>query len=666
MDPRLRALVITSGIVEYNAVCYHVGDLWEVTTSKGTIYDRGTFEENWDVTIAQIDLIDGRVAAEISESIDYVQPNLIIFVGTATGINGARYGDIVFANKIYLLESSDSGDFSPKEIMSIPYRLQQRAKHQARKGNWIERTIQFSSYYTHRSYVFIGSILFGKERDLKLSSQYKGFRAIEFDVPAEYYSHESDNIAIVKGIYNSQENHDIEEDNIAIKQYYAAGYASAFAFEFLSKVDLATLSPENPTDPPPLPSPKKNKARNLVVSKITLSNIKCFRKLEVDLKEGENFHGWTTILGDNAVGKSTLLRSIVLGLCNEGDAVALIKEMSGDLIREGEDRGCITIHLIEDKKTRGKKYTITTTIEKTDNKTEIVRQTTDPVENFPWDDIFVCGYGAYRSQRADISYKEYKTIDAVRSLFNQQTTLQNPEIILLRQEPEIRQILEEKLKNILMLDIPEYGLQYSKRGLEIVGSWGRMPLESLSDGYRSTATWVLDFIGWLIYAERLVSNPDIGGILIVDELEQHLHPRWQRYIVSRLRQQFPKTQIIVTTHTPLVAAGIADVDRGMLLKLKRDDLLGEIVIQRIDLETIAGKPADRVLTSEAFDLLTTRNDRSHDDVDRYTQLLGKKQRTDDEEAELQRLKPIIKDRFNNGETTAAQIAEEAIDVALQK
>ncbi len=402
----------------------------------------------------------------------------------------------------------------------------------------------------------------------------------------------------------------------------------------------------------------------LTISKIELYNIRCFKHCIIDLTQQHSY--WLMLLGDNAIGKSTLLKSIVLGLCNESDAAALIKiaESSGEFIKKGEKEGHIIIHLRESSLSKQKKLTITTTIHKTaEDAPEIVRQETQPAKNFPWADIFVCGYGAYRSKQADTSYEQYRSIDAVKSLFDHQTSLQNPELILLRQDPHIRTILEEKLRNILMLDT-DHTIHYTKRGLEIAGPWGRMPFQTLSDGYRSTTIWVLDFIGWLIHAERLLGNPDIGGILIIDEIEQHLHPRWQRHIVQRLRQQFPKTQIIASTHTPLVAAGIADVDQSMLLKLERNEE-NEISLKVIDKEQVAGKRADQVLTSDAFGLYTTRNERSHDDVDRYTKLLGKKIRTEAEETELEQLRSQVNSRFSSGETYFEQLVEKAVDEVLK-
>jgi energy-coupling factor transporter ATP-binding protein EcfA2 len=406
--------------------------------------------------------------------------------------------------------------------------------------------------------------------------------------------------------------------------------------------------------------------KNLIISGIEINNIRCFEELTIQLGSTEKTIRWSMILGNNAVGKSTLLRCIALGLCNESDAVALMKAVSGGFVRKGVQEGFIKIHLREDKKTkRPEKYTITTRIsQKSEDGSEIVRQETEPATDFPWSDIFVCGYGAYRAAQAHSSFEQYEVRDAVSSLFDPQASLQNPEIVLLRHDPEVREQLEQKLLKILMLDEPGYKLNFTKRGLELDGPWGRLPFQVLSDGYRSTTQWVLDFIGWLIHAERLIDNPDIGGILLIDELEQHLHPRWQRYIVQRLRQQFPKTQIIASTHTPLAASGIVDEEDSLLLKLEQQ-VNGSINLKVLDKELLAGKRADQVLTSEAFGLITTRNPGSEDEINRYTALLGKVERTEVEETELQELKPRVQNILRNGENAVEQMVATAVDETLQ-
>jgi predicted ATPase len=414
------------------------------------------------------------------------------------------------------------------------------------------------------------------------------------------------------------------------------------------------------------------RGQELVISRLEIKNIKCFRELSIDFKH-QQIDRWTMLLGDNAIGKSTLLKCIALGLCNASDAAALtrISDMNSEFIRTGETQGSIAIELQREKlsKNSGKKYTITTTITKdaTGTSEEITQETIPPIETkeFPWADIFVCGYGSSRSQSADTGHQRYNIFEAVQSLFSHEVRLQNPELILRRQEPKVVKLFQEKLQSILMLDEEGDQIYVGKTGLNIVGPWGDVNFNKLSDGYRSTTLWIFDFLGWLIYAGRLNDNHEIGGILIIDELEQHLHPRWQRNIVELLRRQFPKTQIIASTHTPLLAAGVADIDESCLLKLERDEN-NEIKIVKIDRSEIAGKRADQILTSHAFDLLTTRNNKSHDEVDRYTELLAKSAPTPDESAELEYLQPLIQSRLTISETPTAQKVEQLLEEALKK
>jgi ABC-type multidrug transport system ATPase subunit len=495
--------------------------------------------------------------------------------------------------------------------------------------------------------------------------------------------------------------------------------------------------------------------RNLLVSNIELINIRCFDSLNISIEENNQPIELAVLLGDNAIGKTTLMRSLALGLCNQGDATALIRSVSGDFIRQGSDEGFIRIKLQDmrvdeksmknlgdedfllsrallnafptkrrldflcneldlnleditqldnpievmvallvlqmkfenrldqlvesarklnpgnhslrefDQQERTKTYIITTQIIKQNEDAEIIRQTIEPDTDFLWSDIFVCGYGSNRTTQTYANYESYRSSDAVHSLFSSQPKFQDPELVLLRRDPETRKEIEHLLLDILMLDGSEHKIHYTDRGIEVEGPWGRQPLQVMSDGYRSTTQWVLDFMGWLIQANRLLNNSDIGGILLIDEIEQHLHPRWQRHILQRLRQKFPKTQIIASTHTPLVAAGIADIDSGVLLKLGQD-VDGHTDVRVIDKRFLDGKRADQILTSEAFGLFTSRNPGSQDDVDRYSELLSNSARTEAEEAEFQSLRSHIQDAFNDGETEAAQIVRKAVGVALQE
>jgi predicted ATP-binding protein involved in virulence len=499
------------------------------------------------------------------------------------------------------------------------------------------------------------------------------------------------------------------------------------------------------------PSSSLKAVRNLLISNIELINIRCFSNLNISLEENGQPIELAVLLGDNAIGKTTLMRSLSLGLCSRSDSISLMRSISGGFVRQGYDEGFIKIKLSDvsidkishanknlslyralqsafatehklktlcdeldldleeivstnnelndkrmtlvlwmqnkgrldelikvarkqsptnhslqefDKQEMTKTYTITTRITKQTEKIEFIEQNIEPDTDFLWSDIFVCGYGSNRTTQTYTNYESYRSSDAVQSLFSSQPKFQDPELVLLRRDPETRKQIEHLLLDILMLDGSEHKIHYTDRGIEVEGPWGRQPLQVMSDGYRSTTQWVLDFMGWLIQANRLLNNPGIGGILLIDEIEQHLHPRWQRHILQRLRQKFPKTQIIASTHTPLVAAGIADVDQSILLKLERNEA-NEISLKVIAKELVAGKRADQILTSDAFDLYTTRNECSHDDIDRYNKLLSKDIRTESEELELEQLRSIIQNRFNNGETYTEQLVEKLVDEALQ-
>jgi len=80
-----------------------------------------------------------------------------------------------------------------------------------------------------------------------------------------------------------------------------------------------------------------------------------------------------------------------------------------------------------------------------------------------------------------------------------------------------------------------------------------LELIQLSDGYRNLLALVLDFARRLAQAHPNWPNPlEAPGILIIDEIELHLHPKWQQTVIPNLRAAFPNTQIIAATHSPEV------------------------------------------------------------------------------------------------------------------
>ena len=96
--------------------------------------------------------------------------------------------------------------------------------------------------------------------------------------------------------------------------------------------------------------------------------------------------------------------------------------------------------------------------------------------------------------------------------------------------------------------------------LDITGQ-PRLPFSALSDGQRN----MIAMVGDLAFKAAQL-NPHLGpdvlgktpGIVLIDELDLHLHPRWQRHVVEDLRRIFPEVQFIATTHSPFIVQTMRD------------------------------------------------------------------------------------------------------------
>ncbi len=151
---------------------------------------------------------------------------------------------------------------------------------------------------------------------------------------------------------------------------------------------------------------------------------------------------------------------------------------------------------------------------------------------------------------------------------------------------------------------------------------GRARLAALSDGYLTTAGWVVDMIArWIDREQRLGReiadkfNETMEGLVLLDEVDLHLHPRWQRRVIRDLKALFPRLSFVITTHQPLTLLG---ADPGEIFILRRD-AAGAIDVQQIDLPK--GLRADQVLTGEWFGLSTTLDPDTLSLLDEHRRLL---------------------------------------------
>ena len=270
-----------------------------------------------------------------------------------------------------------------------------------------------------------------------------------------------------------------------------------------------------------------------------------------------------------------------MGICDQNSAASLLRELPGDFIRKNKSEGTIKIDL---KRANGKKYRISTKIKSLRTFERVyqkryelegeknVEKEIKLEENFPWEAIFVSGYGAGIRTQGTSDFQHYVPADAVYPLFRYDVPLQNPELAVRRFVDNARKkakgevnlsqkLADEMLNSIKELIEPILNLKkrdeliLASTGIQVKGYWGKAELGALGDGYKSTITWLLDLMSWWMLYKKVHNPKSIRGIVIVDEIEQHLHPQWQLKIMELLAKAWPRIQFISSTHSPLVISG---------------------------------------------------------------------------------------------------------------
>lgn len=132
----------------------------------------------------------------------------------------------------------------------------------------------------------------------------------------------------------------------------------------------------------------------------------------------------------------------------------------------------------------------------------------------------------------------------------------------------------------------------------------RVPFPALSDGYRAFLGWVGDLLYHI--CETCPPDPDIEltdnkGIVMVDEIDLHLHPKWQLTILRTLGRVLPNIQFIVTSHSPLLVGGLEWMN--IIVMAPEPGQASKATRYR---QAVYGLDADQVLLTDFFGLESTR------------------------------------------------------------
>jgi energy-coupling factor transporter ATP-binding protein EcfA2 len=328
------------------------------------------------------------------------------------------------------------------------------------------------------------------------------------------------------------------------------------------------------------------------LKKVSLVGIRAFGGLSLEVVEGSAARRQTLVLGRNGTCKSTLLRALALAMAPPSEAVALLEKQGGGFLAQGQARGQILLEL-EDFDL-GRSLEVFLELErKGDGREEIAAHTGLPER--PW---FVCGYGTSRGVTSpqNTQGSGYKYMDAVGTLFDARASLVDTELMLRRLKDfwgtsRYEQVMVGVLK-ALGLD-ERHRLELGKGGGVFASGpevGEQVPLGAWADGYKVTFQWLIDFYGWAMHAGAFRQGK-VAGVVLVDEIEQHLHPSMQADLLPRLGEMLPEVQLVATTHSPLTAMGAGS---GSLVPLHR---VGDKIEMKVA-PSLAGYTMEDVLTDE--------------------------------------------------------------------
>jgi energy-coupling factor transporter ATP-binding protein EcfA2 len=374
---------------------------------------------------------------------------------------------------------------------------------------------------------------------------------------------------------------------------------------------------------------------------LSLENVRCFGpKQTLDLSNGvQRPARWTILLGNNGAGKTTVLQALAQVMAKYGDFRVNFHRFA----RVGQESWAIRADRAQGIGLSGASPMGPSRVECYLGKT---LPSTRPAP--PPDTPGCFGYGASRRLGRASSFNEENDTPSA-SLFSPEADLRDAEDWLLRVDYSASKPSEyqpkwqrrrEQLTGLLKTLLPEVsdlrftlgtGV-YPAARVDFETPYGWVPLRQLGYGYQTLIAWVVDFASRMV--ERYPDSPDPlaePAVVLVDEIDLHLHPVWQRKLIADLTERFPNTQFIATAHSPLVIQAAGDAN---LAVLRRE---GDHVVIDNERDRVRGWRVDQILTSDLFGLPSARPPDMDAPLQRRTELLTKQKLSAAEKRELAKL-----------------------------
>lgn len=383
-----------------------------------------------------------------------------------------------------------------------------------------------------------------------------------------------------------------------------------------------------------------------LIERIEISNFKTIESFNVDLiNQNDKSAPWLMLLGDNGAGKSSILQAIALTLMGKNNMDLIFPELKAqDFLKIGAKEGYVRIFLSN----------VTQPIELKYDSSSFLHSNK---ENQP---ILLLGYGATRLlPRAEEIPKLDSAVLNIDNLFNRFKPLMNVNITLYQLPDEefikVSGIIEGTISVDRRIKIKKAEHENMILVKEDTLPW--IPFAQWSDGYQAFISLICDLVLIMknIWGLQDDFNEAFEGVVLLDELDIHLHPSWKRRIVSDLRRVFPRVQFITTTHDPLCLQGLHKEEIVVLRKNNKGE-----VFQIMSNPNFEGMEVDQILMSSLFGLHSTTSLEMDNLLSRYYELLGS-ERSEADETELHLITVELEKSGSMGLNSRERLFYETVD-----
>lgn len=384
------------------------------------------------------------------------------------------------------------------------------------------------------------------------------------------------------------------------------------------------------------------------IQKLQIENLRSFKKAEIEFNlpeaKGMQFPNVNVLLGDNGLGKTSVLRAValaVLGPLLSGSSGfvpdGLVRQQRAlkpgkNRISLDKPRTFVSAELISTIGEKASKRSSLSMPDQFNMATEIVRYSSseklnwsispdnakEAAETLQYDEespaFFIVGYGATRRVEASSRVDESARVKLRLSRYQRVAGLFEDHMTLMPLSYWLPAFAEEnKGRYVQVINLINDLLPASCRIQPTASTTARgrehlfemngmtLPFSALSDGFKAYIGWIGDMLFHI--CQGVASGQKLRqtrGIVMVDEIDLHLHPEWQRTVVPVLAEALPKIQFIFTTHSPLVVGSLTSQNL-FVLDLEDD----ATVIKRLP-EKVQGKSSEQILLSPYFGLESTR------------------------------------------------------------